>query len=465
MILNERDVDAISEAVNKYKSDENKRGFLNKCNEFNKQDDDISFISEITVGLDDDRKEENIYSIVEQYKPKMKVVFRHENLVNESELLFDVNMIKSKPGKILKELDSLETVNKLFRIGNFNDIHIEHFRDRKYSLMSDKKAKPINETVFKTGQESLDYDNLGCNYSHFYPETINVIYSYIKQYFMDLSCCLPSYRDTNTKVVGLLYSGGKDSTCRLLELLEQGENVVPIVNTFNSHDSTNLLLRDIATVYNLCKIYETKNFKGTLFRPRFLTYLSYNFDRDYLGLNQQPYNMKSLTVLGKEFLNNCKRIECCLINGDMAVSYISEMKELYKSAMKFNYHVVNGDVKSIPPLVFPYIKLIKDNIIDNLEIRFDNIFNDKEMPTIVPTCQKISIRSIKIAFSGDKYWLYISFKNCGNCSYCKTHINDYFNTLCIPLIEAKPITKDDIVIPNNQICTINSRFSNIFRDY
>ena len=465
MVLNERDVDAIAKAVDMVKaSDTNKRGFLNKCDELNKRDDDISFISDITFGLNDDVYEEKKYSIIKQYRPKMKVVFRYENLVNESELLFDINMIKSKPGKILKELDSLETVNKLFKIGNFNDIHIEQFIDHKYSLMSEK-AKPTNETVFKTGQKSLDYDNLECDYSCFYPETINIIYSYIKQYFMDLMCHLPSYNNTNTKFVGLLYSGGKDSTCRLLELLEQGENVVPIVNTFNSHNSTDLLLRDITTVYNLCKIYETKNFKGTLFKPRFLTYLSYNFDYDYVGLNQQPYNMMSLTVLGKEFLNNCKRIECCLINGDMAVSYISEMKELYKSAMKFNYQVVNGEVKSIPLLVFPYTKLIKDDIIDKLEIRYDNIFNDKEMPTIIPTCQEISIRSIKIVFSENKYWLYISFKNCGNCSYCKIHINNYFNTLCIPLIEAKPIAKNDIVLSNEQICTINSRFSNIFRAY
>lgn len=463
MVLNECDIE--DEAVDMVKvSDTNKRGFLNKCDELNKRDNSLSFVSDITFGLDDDIKEEKKYSIIEQYKPTMKVVFRHENLVNESELLFDVNMIKSKPGKILKEYDSLETVNKLFKIGNFNDIHIEHFREHKYGLMSEK-VKPINETIFKTGRTSLEYDNIGCNYSYFYSETINVIYSYIKQYFMDLSCHLPSYNDTNTKFVGLLYSGGKDSTCRLLELLEQGENVVPIVNTFNSHNSTDLLLRDITTVYNLCKIYETKNFKGTLFRPRFLTYLNYNFDHDYLGLNQQPYNMMSLTVLGRDFLNNCKCIECCLINGDMAVSYISEMKELYKTAMKFNYHVVNGDVKSIPPLVFPYTKLIKDDIIDNLEMRYDNIFNDKEMPTIIPTCQEISIRSIKIAFSEKKYWLHISFKNCGNCSYCKTHNYRYFNTLCIPLIEAKPITKDDIVLSSKQICTINSRFSNIFRAY
>lgn len=485
MVLNECDVDV--EAVDMVKiNTTNKHGFLNKCDEINKRDkinkcDEISFISNIICsGSNDDKMEEEKFNIVEKYKPTMKFVLRHNKSDTSNSLLFDINMIKSEPNKYLKELDSLETVNKLFKFGNLNNIRIIPFKRNKLNPLHnntcesrslsklvferDEKIVP-NEDAFKTGYLSLDYDNIGSNYSEFYSETINIIYSNIKRQFMYLCQDLPTYDDTNTKVIGLLYSGGKDSTCRLLELLEQGECVVPIVNTFNSHDSTELLIRDIATVYNLSKIYKTGNFKGTLYKPKFLTYLSWSFDFDHVGLSQQPYNMMSLTALGKTFLNNCKRIECCLINGDIGVSYISEMTKLYKIAIKFNYNVANGEVKSIPPIVFPYIKLIKDDIIDNLDIRLDNIFNDKEMYTIIPTCQEITVRSIKIAFSEHKYWLYISFENCGRCTYCKTHSNPYYYTLCIPLVEAEPINEDDIVLSREQICSINYRFSNIFRAY
>lgn len=466
------DVEASEESKTK------KHSLLKQCDEINKQND-VSFISDIKFGSDDDRKSEEKYNIIKQYSPTMKMVFRHKtSLTDDPELLFDINMIKSKPNKDLKELDSLETVNKLFTFGNLNDIHITHFSKHKFDPMyniklkglilrseCDEKSKPDNCTLFKTGQLSLDYDNIGCDYSNVYTKIINIIYSNLKQYFMNLCNTLPSYDNSNTKVVGLLYSGGKDSTCRLLELLERGESVVPIVNTLNSHNSTDLLLRDIATVYNLSKVYKTNKFKGTLYKPKFLTYLSWNFDYDFLGLTQQPYNMMSLTVLGRDFLNNCKRIECCLINGDMGVSYISEMTKLYKTAMKFNYNVVNGNVKSIPPLVFPYTKMVKDNIIDNLERRLDNIMYDKLFYTIIPTCQEITVRSIKIAFSQNKYWLYISLENCENCAYCKTHSSNYYYTLCVPLSEAKPVNKNDIVLSSNQIYAINSKFSNIFRAY
>lgn len=476
-ICEERECDCDIEVPEKSKNE--KCSLLKQCDEINKQND-VSFISDIKFGSDAKRKsEEEYYRIIKQYSPTMKMVFRHKTSAKCPELLFNINMIKTKPNENLKELDSLETVNKLFEFGNLNDICIKLFSKRifdpkyktsreEWGLHSkcDEKNKSDNKTFFKTGQLSLDYDHVGCDYTSFYTEIINVIYSYLKRYFMDLCGTFPSYgRTKNTKIVGLLYSGGKDSTCRLLELLEQGENVVPIVNTLNSHNSTDLLLRDITTIYNLSKIYETKKLKGTLYKPKFLTYLSWCFDFDHVGLCQQSYNMMSLTALGNEFLNNCKRIECCLINGDMGVSYISEMTKLYKTAMKFNYSVVNGDVKSIPPLSFPYTKFIKADIVNNLDRRLDNILDDRLFYTIIPTCQDISVRSIKIAFSQNKYWLYISLENCGNCAYCKTHSTDYYNTLCIPLSEAKPINKSDVVLSTDQICSINARFSNIFRAY
>ena len=443
-----------------------KSSLLKKCDEINKQNDEISFISDINFGSDDNKMSDEKTYIIKQYKPTMKVVFRHNNPINESELLFDVNMVKSEPRKILKEINSLKTVNKLFKFDDLNDICIKRFTECELDPKYIEKRKSNNETCFNTGYLSLDFDHVGCDYSNYYTEIINIIYSNLKHYFMNLCDTLPSYERTkNTKVVGLLYSGGKDSTCRLLELLEKGEHVVPIVNTLNSHYSTELLLRDITTIYNLSKIYETKNFKGTLYKPKFLTYLSWRFDFDHVGLCQQPYNMMSLTALGKEFLNNCKRIECCLINGDMGVSYISEMTKLYKIAMKFNYSVVNGDIKSIPPLIFPYTKILKDDIIDKLEIRLDNILDDRLFYTIIPTCQEITVRSIKIAFNQNKYWLYVSLENCGKCTYCKTHTSSYYYTLCIPLSEIKPINKNGIVLSTDQICSLNAMFSNIFRAY
>ncbi len=236
---------------------------IEKCSfknndENDKQDDDISFISDIEFGLDDGMKSEE-----KRFKPSMKMVFRNNENNNDDdtpELLFDINMVKSEPNKILKEFSSLKTVNKLFKFGNLNDICIKSFTEVEIDPKYIEKRKSSNDTILKTGYLSLDYDHIGCSY---YPEITNVIYVNMKRWFMDLCTTLPSYDCKKPiKVVGLLFSGGKDSTCRLLELLEQGEHVVPIINTFNSHYSTCLLIRDLSTVYNLSKIYETKKIKG-----------------------------------------------------------------------------------------------------------------------------------------------------------------------------------------------------------
>ena len=108
----------------------------------------------------------------------------------------------------------------------------------------------------------------------------------------------------------------------------------------------------------------------------------------------------------------------------------------------------------------------KENIIDNLDLQLYDIFGDTSFYTIIPTCQEITVRSIKLAFNKNKYWLYISLENCGNCKYCKTYNSSYFySTLCIPLIEAESIDKNDISLSEDQIRVINSRFSNIFKAY
>ena len=56
---------------------------IEKCSfknndENDKQDDGISFISDIEFGLDDGMKSEEKYSIEKRFKPSMKMVFRHK---------------------------------------------------------------------------------------------------------------------------------------------------------------------------------------------------------------------------------------------------------------------------------------------------------------------------------------------------------------------------------------------------
>ena len=54
--------------------------------------------------------------------------------------------------------------------------------------------------------------------------------------------------------------------------------------------------------------------------------------------------------------------------------------------MKFNYNIANGDIKVIPPLVFPYIKLLKNDIIDNLDIKLDNYHSLNNCLCLLQSC-------------------------------------------------------------------------------
>ena len=104
-----------------------KHSLLKKCDEINKQYND-SFISDIKFGSDY-RKLEEKYNIIKQCSPTMKMVFRNKENINDNrpELLFDINMVKSEPKKLLKEFGSLKTVNKLFKFDTLNKICIKRF--------------------------------------------------------------------------------------------------------------------------------------------------------------------------------------------------------------------------------------------------------------------------------------------------------------------------------------------------
>ena len=137
-----------------------KHSLLKKCDEINKQYND-SFISDIKFGLDNGKLEEKT-NIIKQYSPTMKMVFRHNgNIIDYTpELLFDINMVKSEPKKLLKEFGSLKTVNKLFKFDTLNKICIKRFSKLDLDPTYNEKDKSNNETFFKTGYLSLDFDFL-----------------------------------------------------------------------------------------------------------------------------------------------------------------------------------------------------------------------------------------------------------------------------------------------------------------
>lgn len=273
---------------------------------------------------------------------------------------------------------------------------------------TDKKVAPIH-TAYT--EDHFEHDS----------NAISLVQHILKKVSTNRQYNLPglSSEDEDKNVVGLLYSGGKDSTCRLIELLEQGETVYPIVNTFNATSVDSNIQRELST-YQLFDIWKCIG-KGKLLRPHFITSISYYFGEDgCTGFSQQQHNAFSLSLLSASILKRFKRIEFCLVNGDQGISWINDIKQVYKACMKFNI-IDFIDHCKIPPLTFPYTKMMKSDIYHKL-IKFNDKYQkyfgyDKFL--VAPSCQQMEYSKPYVEKRGDEFYLCFISHPCGMCDSCK----------------------------------------------
>lgn len=385
-----------------------------------------------------------------------------------------------------------------FRINNTDtkSAHIrrEYIRDKnKEVLVTDTRDTPVKDDFKEQPidalqdclKRSLTSANLLINDE--YNSSSAVIYSMLKPFFNELLsnlqpfCERPSkesYTKIDNNVVGLLYSGGKDSTCRLLELLFQGKSVVPIVNTFNANSISDLLARDISICYTLHDIYKNRgSYSGKLYRPKFLSYQAYWFDSDRCGFSQQQYNALLPSLAGTTFLRHCEKIEMCLILGDQGVSYMNELNRIFRNGLAFNRFNYLDNSK-LPKLEFPYIKLDKDDIIVKLDRYLKRLHaNDdagyidgnNEDALYIPSCQQPQVHSITIQHRHDGTYLRVAMRDCGNCHDCESklhmlrHQSDFEHVLYVPLkiVDKPPFANVSTELLRN----IVYKTSNIFAGY
>lgn len=432
------------------------------------------------------KHEENTYlkRKVENTLPKVKIT-------NDGEFILDAPTIHSSSevvGKFISREDEgiidmelqpevAKTLEHMyFSIDNINTklahIRREYIRDKDKeeipvegpsvpvaTSVKDVKSDDLTESPIDTLQDrfkrSSTSANLLINDSHHSSRA--VIYAMLKPFFNELLsdlqpfCERPSeesYTKIDNNVVGLLYSGGKDSTCRLLELLFQGKSVVPIVNTFNANSTSDLLARDISICCTLHDIYKNRgSYSGKLYRPKYLSYQAYLFDADRCGLCQQQYNALLPSLAGTTFLRHCEKIEMCFILGDQGISYMDELNRIFRNGLVFNrFNYLNNS--KLPKLEFPYIKLDKDDIIVKLDkylkrlhANEDDGYIDRnsEDTLYIPSCQQPQVHSITIQYRNDNVYLRIAMRDCGYCHDCESklhvlrHQSDFEHVLYVPL--------------------------------
>ncbi|MBR1818167.1 MAG: hypothetical protein IJ772_04885 [Bacilli bacterium] len=220
-------------------------------------------------------------------------------------------------------------------------------------------------------------------------------------------------KETEKDVIGILYSGGFDSTYLMIKYLEEGYTVFPIVNQFNLNSDYDrvrviIFLRDY--VLNILN----KKYPGKIIKP----FLPINLNI-FVGANekytQQPTNIFSLYMLPRRFLYRIKFFAMGPVKGDDFCSYQQETLDLYNAVMKFSDH---EDPAYIPELKFPIIKEDKDFVIYKINeyMRENKIF----LPCI--SCQNPDIHFSKVK---DKY-LKMTYHPCGHCHSCD--VDEFFRT-------------------------------------
>ena len=349
-------------------------------------------------------------------------------------------LIMNKAGKAVIKV---KMVNKKTKKEVIKYFHPRHDDIRIVRNLSEKDMEKIATDVTVTDKVS-GFSHLVMEYESI---TDKLLYKMIVPYFKRIVYDeFPNIDDVclNVKeksVVGLLYSGGKDSTTRLIELLSQGKSVLPIMNMFNKDCVSDRFNRCLSAIRNL-HVINSHKYKGTLYRPIFPVSISFLFTDPAFGFCQQQTNILSLSMIGPKTLSKLESIEMCLIMGDQGVSFINDLKRLYNDVMKFNVYTFIEN-KTLPPLKFPYSKMDKTNVIDKL-LSFDDICHE----IYVPSCQRPRLDIASLTIEHNECYLDIYMGNCSDCVDCK-HLKNMHQfsegtVFRVPLDEVKMTKKDEV---------------------
>ena len=217
-----------------------------------------------------------------------------------------------------------------------------------------------------------------------FPGLSRVIKSYASKYIGEYDC---SYQlkelksaiehqkktNPNTRVVGVLFTGGTDSTALVLDNLERGNIVIPIYNRINIKYATYHLIAFSAyselkhrapNPQNLMPIWKGLALDGdTLF----------GYSHCFEGFIQQPYNMFSLAYIAPDLTNLIDEFQIGIVSGDQSVPFTKQMNWAYQNMFALSHLFdVKGagkdsEVTHRPVLTFPLVGKPKKTVFDILK--------------------------------------------------------------------------------------------------
>lgn len=199
------------------------------------------------------------------------------------------------------------------------------------------------------------------------------------------------------KKVGVLFSGGLDSTYLIWDNLEKGNIVKPIYIEITNNSEKLILEKN--RVERICELFH-KNYGDRIERVKYkLTFDVY--PEDHLYFKQVPIWIIAM-LYTQQFYDE---LQIGYVIGDDAISFLGDFKKLYKQYNKIN------DNKLIP-LKFPLKKKSKMEINEELPSEYKNLVVSCESPKLINT-------------NVDVY----QYEPCGKCPPCVKILNGDVDTL------------------------------------
>lgn len=270
----------------------------------------------------------------------------------------------------------------------------------KEKFMYKNKIEDLTSSIFT--ELLLSFSDVRDNVRHTYGNSVSDIW-YLRN------------KNPKAKVVGIMFSGGLDSTTLLLRELNKGNIVIPILNKFNSNEDTCSLFKYMMAQIALNKIAEKisniENKKMFLVSPIVCNHIQFGCLGDGFVFTQQMFNSVAPACIGYERIRSIDEIMIGTILGDQGVSYINEMKRIYNDAMKFQLKPSEGETSyvagrenKIAKLTFPLIKTSKVSVKEEFVGLCKYVFGFDNMELPVFSCENLKITN-KIIFKDNKIFL------------------------------------------------------------
>ena len=218
-----------------------------------------------------------------------------------------------------------------------------------------------------------------------------------------------------TGSVGIVYSGGYDSTVLMLQALMNGETVKPIIFNFAQDD--------IIKAVNLSIL--KNRFGKNLLEPIWFGFFGLQGGMCGTQCTQQLAIHNMLTYLSNDVLKSLKEIQVGYVMNDDAVSFQEELKNVVSTGFKIQ------DKVNVP-ITYPLIQKHKYYIDDFIQQHLG--FNH-----LCLSCQSPSFNYYK-----DSDALYIITTTCNDCTSCmhsQLYNLNFYRGNCVVLATRIPFAK------------------------